>query len=96
MVKRAKPKVMGMMFFLLAAIAVALLFSAYLYISSIYPDSVDTDTFGHLFKSNYLHHSLKKGVLYPIYTEYWYNSMELFRYWPPLAYYVVALLLLNK
>ncbi|MBQ7780629.1 MAG: hypothetical protein IJ405_01210 [Lachnospiraceae bacterium] len=78
--------------YVLAAGALALVFSAFLYFNSIYPDSVDTDTFGHLFKSNYLYHSLKEGTLYPIYTEYWYNGMELFRYWPPLAYYVLSLL----
>ena len=92
MMERTKPKITRSIAFLLVACAVALVFVSYLYFNSIYPDSVDTDTFGHLFKINYLHHSLREGVLYPIYTEYWYNSMELFRYWPPLAYYVVALL----
>ena len=85
-------KIIGILAFLFAAVLFAVAFSACLYLKSVYPDSVDTDTFGHLFKSNYLHHSLKKGVIYPIYTECWYNGMELFRYWPPAAYYVVALL----
>ena len=79
-----------MFLFMLAAVGIALAFSACLYIFSIYPDSVDTDTFGHLFKSNYLYESMKKGNLYPIYTEYWYNGMELFRYWPPLSYYALS------
>lgn len=92
MTKRAKPKITGIVFFGLAAIGFALAFAAILYWNTIYPDSVDTDTFGHLFKSNYLYHSLKEGNWYPIYTEYWYNAMELFRYWPPLSYYVLALL----
>ncbi len=87
---RVKPKITKMLFFMLASLVFALAFSAYLYFNSIYPDSVDTDTFGHLFKSNYLYKSLKEGVFYPIYTEYWYNGMELFRYWPPLAYYALS------
>ncbi len=71
-------------------LAFGVLFSWYLYATHSFPRNVDTDTFGHLFKINYLYESLKKGVLYPIYTEYWYNGMELFRYWPPLSYYVMA------
>ena len=59
---RVKPKISKMMLFMLASAIMALAFLAYLYFNSIYPDSVDTDTFGHLFKSNYLYHSLKKGV----------------------------------
>lgn len=90
--ERKRIKVTRVIPYVLAAGALALVFSAFLYFNSIYPDSVDTDTFGHLFKSNYLYHSLKEGILYPIYTEYWYNGMELFRYWPPLAYYVLSLL----
>lgn len=72
------------------AVVFGVLFSWYLYATHSFPRNVDTDTFGHLFKINYLYESLKKGVLYPIYTEYWYNGMELFRYWPPLSYYVMA------
>ncbi|MBO5373416.1 MAG: hypothetical protein J6A75_11980 [Lachnospiraceae bacterium] len=88
--ERIKVPKVHRLIFLLAATGIALAFSYCLYANSIYPDSVDTDTFGHLFKSNYLYHSLKKGTLYPIYTEYWYNGMELFRYWPPLSYYALS------
>lgn len=90
--ERKEHRIARVTFFGLAAGAFAVAFLAYLYCNSIYPDSVDTDTFGHLFKSNYLYHALKEGTLYPVYTEYWYNGMELFRYWPPLAYYVLSLL----
>ncbi len=90
MQQRIKPKKLHMFLFMLAAVGIALAFSVCLYVFSIYPDSVDTDTFGHLFKSNYLYESLKKGTWYPIYTEYWYNGMELFRYWPPLSYYALS------
>lgn len=90
--ERKEQRITRVILFSLAAGVFAVAFLAYLYCNSIYPDSVDTDTFGHLFKSNYLYHALKEGTLYPVYTEYWYNGMELFRYWPPLAYYVLSLL----
>lgn len=79
-------------FYLVATLIIGVAFACCLNFFSIYPDTGGTDTYGHLFKINYLYHSLLDGTIYPIYTEYWYNSMELFRYWPPLAYYVVALL----
>lgn len=78
--------------FLTAAMVCSVAFLFFLSAFWIFPDSVDADTFGHLFKINFLHHSLKEGTLYPIYTEYWYNGMELFRYWPAFSYYVVAIL----
>lgn len=92
MAEGMKMKKIEIIFFLLAACVCAVAFSVCLYMKSIFPDSVDTDTFGHLFKINYLYRSLREGVAYPVYTEYWYNGIELFRYWPPLAYYAVALL----
>lgn len=76
--------------FLAASLAVTIVFSIYLYAASAFPKGVDADTFGHLFKINYLYDSIKKGIIYPIYTEYWYNGMELFRYWPPMSYYIAA------
>ena len=78
--------------FILVSVVGAVTFSVYLFDNTIYPDSALIDTFGHFFKINYLHDSLKNGVWYPVYTEYWYNSIELFRYWPPFSYYVVALI----
>ncbi len=90
--EKKRIKATRVILYVIAAGAFAVVFSGYLYVNSIYPDSVDTDTFGHLFKSNYLYHSLKEGTWYPVYTEYWYNGMELFRYWPPLSYYALSLL----
>ncbi len=84
-------KRLGYGVFFLVSLMFGVVFAGYLYRVGGFPRGTDTDTFGHLFKINYLYESIKDGVLYPIYTEYWYNGMELFRYWPPLSYYVVAM-----
>ena len=92
MKQRTHVSLLKILVYLIFVIAGSVIFSAVLYRFSIYPDNVFIDTFGHFFKINYLHDSLKKGVWYPVYTEYWYNGIELFRYWPPFSYYVAALL----
>ena len=92
MQKQTKPSFYKIIIYILISIIGSVVFSLFLYRNTIYPDSALIDTFGHFFKINYLYDSLQKGVWYPIYTEYWYNSIELFRYWPPFSYYVAALL----
>lgn len=67
--------------------AAGLLF-CYIKYTNNYPKG--SDVYGHLFKANVLYHAIEEGTLYPIYTPYWYNSIELFRYWPAFSYYVVA------
>jgi len=49
-----------------------------------------SDTWGHLFKADYLYHQILQGNIYPQFTEYWYNGSQPFRYWAPLPYYVLA------
>lgn len=51
-----------------------------------------TDTWGHLFKAEYLFNEILKGNYYPQFTEYWYNGNQPFRYWAPLPYYFLVLL----
>lgn len=51
-----------------------------------------SDTWGHLFKAEYLYHQILQGNFYPQFTEYWYNGTQPFRYWAPLPYYLLALL----
>ena len=48
------------------------------------------DIFGHLFRTRVLYESWNNGVFFPYYTDLWYNTSELFRYWPPLPYYFAA------
>ncbi len=71
----------------LSLMALGLLF--YVEQSSLYP--FGADIYGHLFKSNLLYKSLKEGVIFPLYTEAWYNGVQPFRYWAPLPYYLLAL-----
>lgn len=47
------------------------------------------DTWGHLFKSQFLYEKFLNGDLYPLYMEHWYNGLQPFRYWAPLPYYVI-------
>lgn len=62
-----------------------------LYKTNSYP--MGSDVYGHLFKANFLYEALKNGKLYPVYSNMWYNGIEIFRYWPPLSYYVLAVLM---
>ncbi|MFT3951451.1 MAG: 6-pyruvoyl-tetrahydropterin synthase-related protein [Oscillospiraceae bacterium] len=59
-------------------------------LSGLYP--MGFDVHGHLFKADMLYNSIKKGDFFPLYTEYWYNGVQPFRYWAPLPYYFLALL----
>ena len=47
------------------------------------------DTWGHMFKAHLLYTEVLKGNYYPLYTDYWYNGIQPFRYWAPLPYYIL-------
>ncbi|MEW5920721.1 MAG: 6-pyruvoyl-tetrahydropterin synthase-related protein [Bacillota bacterium] len=51
-----------------------------------------SDTWGHLFKAEFLFQQIMQGDFFPQFTEYWYNGAQPFRYWAPLPYYMIALL----
>ncbi len=51
-----------------------------------------SDTWGHLYKAEFLFGRLLEGEYFPQFTEYWYNGVQPFRYWAPLPYYAIALL----
>lgn len=50
------------------------------------------DSWGHLFKAQYLLEQLTRDNLYPVLLPWWYNGLEIFRYWSPLPIYVLAVL----
>lgn len=74
--------------YVLMTVALAALFTICLLYTNNYPKG--SDVYGHLFKTNVLYHAILDGEWYPVYTPFWYNGIELFRYWPPLSYYVLA------
>lgn len=61
-----------------------------IYKTGYYP--LGYDIHGHLFKSDMLYNEIKRGNLYPLYSQYWYNGIQPFRYWAPGTYYLMAFL----
>ncbi|SHO50243.1 6-pyruvoyl-tetrahydropterin synthase-related protein [Anaerocolumna xylanovorans] len=51
-----------------------------------------SDIFCHIYRADLIFQSLKKGVFYPLYDPYWYNGVEIMRYWGPLPLYTLALM----
>lgn len=68
----------------------AALVTAFLWLSEWEPSG--GDIWGHLYKSKFMYDSLSEGTFYPLYSERWYNGIQLYRYWPPLVYYVMSFL----
>lgn len=68
----------------------ASIFVGYIYKTNNYP--LGSDIYGHLFKAEYLFEEIAKGNILPKYSPHWYNGVELFRYWPPGSYYLLALI----
>ena len=66
----------------------AVFFVEYIHKTNNYP--LGSDVYGHLFKSQFLYEEILKGNFFPKYSPYWYNGVELFRYWPPGVYYIVS------
>lgn len=50
------------------------------------------DIWSHLYKGDVTYHNMQEGRWYQLYSEYWYNGTQLFRYWAPMSYYAVAFL----
>ncbi len=51
-----------------------------------------SDTWGHLFKAQFLYREILNGNYYPQFMADWYNGCQPFRYWAPLPYYLLALI----
>ncbi len=72
---------------LYALIAVALV--VLLYLDGSYPDGMDT--LCHLYKSDVLYENIANGNWYPYYDAFWYNGVQMMRFWAPLPVYFLAL-----
>lgn len=72
---------------LLLAVGAAVL-AGYLYAVNMQPSG--DDVWGHLYKSEVMYENIRQGNWYPLYDAKWYNGIQLYRYWPPFSYYVMA------
>ena len=68
--------------------AITFLIPYIIYLDGTYPNG--SDTFAHLYKGQMLYQALKEGNLYPMYDPYWYNGVQMLRYWAPLPVYFLA------
>lgn len=59
-----------------------------IYLGGRYP--AGTDTMCHVYKGDLLYHSIRQGNWYPLYDKFWYNGVQMMRYWAPLPVYVLA------
>ncbi|MCH4192171.1 MAG: 6-pyruvoyl-tetrahydropterin synthase-related protein [Butyrivibrio sp.] len=57
--------------------------------NGIYPSG--SDVMYHVYRGDYVYHSVLKGNWWPLYNPMWYNGVELMRYWPPVTAYILAL-----
>lgn len=73
----------------LVVILAGLLMMLYVRASGVYP--LGLDIHGHLFKADFLYNEISKGNFYPLYTHFWYNGTQLFRYWAPFPYFFLAI-----
>ena len=49
-----------------------------------------TDTMCHIYKGDVLYHAICRGDWYPLYDRFWYNGVQMLRYWAPLPVYFLA------
>ena len=49
-----------------------------------------SDSMYHLYRGDWILNSIESGDIWPLYNPLWYNGVELMRYWPPVAAYVMA------
>lgn len=67
---------------------------AFFIVNSIYTGGrypTGSDTMCHIYKGEQLFRCIKEGNFYPLYDQYWYNGVQMMRYWAPLPVYVLAL-----
>jgi len=53
-----------------------------------YPSGADT--YCHLYRADVILENIREGNWFPLYDPYWYNGVEIMRYWGPVPLYVLA------
>jgi uncharacterized membrane protein len=48
------------------------------------------DSMYHVYRGEWIFNEISKGNIWPLYNPAWYNGVELMRYWPPMAAYLMA------
>ncbi|MGN0318382.1 MAG: 6-pyruvoyl-tetrahydropterin synthase-related protein [Lachnospira sp.] len=81
-------KYFGVIFWINIYIIAAIGICYCLFLSGNYPTG--SDTFCHIYKGNVLYDQISKGNFYPLYDQYWYNGVQMMRYWAPLPVYFLA------
>lgn len=59
-------------------------------LDKVYPWGADT--WGHLYKAEFLYQQITQGHFFPQFDANWYNGCQPFRYWAPVPYYTLALI----
>lgn len=49
-----------------------------------------SDTYCHLYRGDVILQNIREGNWFPLYDPYWYNGVEIMRYWGPVPLYVLA------
>lgn len=49
-----------------------------------------SDSMYHVYRGGWIKNEISSGNFWPLYNPIWYNGVELMRYWPPFAAYLMA------
>ena len=49
-----------------------------------------SDSMYHVYRGDWIFNEVSSGNYWPLYNPVWYNGVELLRYWPPFAAYLMA------
>ena len=49
-----------------------------------------SDSMYHVYRGDWVYKEVTSGNIWPLYNPLWYNGVELMRYWPPAAAYLMA------
>lgn len=78
---------------IIAGFSILSLFALFLYNNILWSGSGipwGSDTSGQIFRFTFLQDSIRQGIWFPQIVPQWYLGIQLFRYYPPLVYYLLA------